>query len=80
MFKMFFLVKIFAFHSSNRKQLSASKSCLTLLSVFPDLSQQHYYGIAVSSRKSIVGIDMQMSTPNIPLCYRISISNGASHL
>lgn len=44
------------------------------LSVFPDLSQEHYYGIAVSSRKSIVGIEMQMSKPNSPLPRRGSLS------
>lgn len=49
------------------------------LSVFPDLSQEHYYGIAVSSRKSIVGIEMQMSKPNSPLRCRGSLSPSAPH-
>lgn len=49
------------------------------LSVFPDLSQEHYYGIAVSSRKSIVGIEMQMSKPSSPLPCRGSLSPAAPH-
>lgn len=49
------------------------------LSVFPDLSQEHYYGIAVSSRKSIVGIEMQMSKPNSPSRCRGSLSPSAPH-
>lgn len=49
------------------------------LSVFPDLSQEHYYGIAVSSRKSIVGIEMQMSKPNSPLPCRGSLSPSAPY-
>lgn len=49
------------------------------LSVFPDLSQEHYYGIAVSSRKSIVGIEMQMSKASSPLRCWGSLSPAAPH-
>lgn len=39
--------------------------------MFPDLSQEHYYGIAVSSRKSIVGIEMQMRKPSSPFAAEV---------